>query len=75
LSDNIDHTKAKVRSPQSNKICERYQLSFRKRLYETLDKLQFDLGEWLEYFKIMNEHIKGKMYYGRTPMQTLEDGK
>ena len=47
---------------------------FRKKLYTELDELQKDLDEWLEYYN--NERIhQGKMCCGRTPMDTLEDGK
>ena len=81
--NDIDHTKTKARSPQTNGICERfhktilqefYQVTFRKKLYETLDELQSDLDEWLEYYNNERTH-QGKMCCGRTPMQTLEDGK
>lgn len=81
--NDIDHTKTKARSPQTNGICERfhktilqefYQVTFRKTLYETLDELQSDLDEWLEYYNNERTH-QGKMCCGRTPMQTLEDGK
>ncbi len=50
----IDHTKTKAMSPQTNGICERfhktilnelYQITFRKKLYETLEELQADLDE------------------------------
>ena len=81
--NDIDHTRTKARSPQTNGICERfhktilqefYQITFRKKLYETLDELQSDLDEWLEYYNNERTH-QGKMCCGRTPMQTLEDGK
>ena len=81
--NDIDHTRTKARSPQTNGICERfhktilqefYQVTFRKKLYETLDELQSDLDEWLEYYNNERTH-QGKMCCGRTPMQTLEDGK
>lgn len=81
--NDIDHTKTKVRSPQTNGICERfhktilqefYQVTFRKRLYSNLSELQKDLDEWLEYYNNERTH-QGKMCCGRTPMETLEDGK
>ena len=52
----IDHTKTKVKSPQSNGICERfhqtvltefYRVTFRKKLYSDLDTLQKDLDEYI----------------------------
>ncbi len=81
--NDIDHTKTKVRSPQTNGICERfhktilqefYQVTFRKKLYSELNELQKDLDEWLGYYNNERTH-QGKMCCGRTPMDTLEDGK
>lgn len=82
LSD-IDHTKTKAMSPQTNGICERfhktilqefYQVTFRKKLYGDIDTLQSDLDEWLHYYNNVRTH-QGKMCCGRTPMETLLDGK
>ena len=36
--------------------------------------LQSDLDEWLHYYNNERTH-QGKMYCGRTPMETLTDGK
>jgi hypothetical protein len=36
--------------------------------------LQADLDEWLEYYNRERTH-QGKMYCGRTPWDTLIDGK
>jgi transposase InsO family protein len=80
--NDIDHTKTKVKSPQTNGICERfhktvlqefYQVTFRKKLYGSLEELQEDLDAWLiEY----NEHRthQGKMCCGRTPLETFNAG-
>jgi transposase InsO family protein len=79
----IDHTKTKARHPQTNGICERfhktilnefYQIVFRKKIYETLDELQKDLDDWLHYYNHERTH-QGKMCCGRTPIETLLDGK
>lgn len=79
----IEHTKTKARSPQTNGICERfhktilqefYQVAFRKKLYTSLDQLQADLDQWLEYYNNERTH-QGKMCNGRTPMQTLINAK
>jgi transposase InsO family protein len=52
--NDMDHSKAKVKNPQSNAICERFQktildefcrIAFRKRIYLTIDELQKDLDE------------------------------
>lgn len=81
--NNIDHTKTKTQSPQTNRICERfhktilqefYQVTFRKKLYNSLHELQKDLDEWLHYYNNKRTH-QGKMCCGRTPIQTLTDGK
>lgn len=81
--NDIDHTKTKAKSPQTNGICERfhrtilnefYQITFRKKIYRTLDELQADLDEWIKSYNHDRTH-QGKMCCGRTPMDTLEDGK
>lgn len=81
--NDIDHTKTKVKSPQTNGICERfhktilqefYQVTFRKKLYESIDSLQKDLDEWMEYYNDERTH-QGKTCCGRTPLETLLDGK
>lgn len=81
--NDIDHTKTKAQSPQTNGICERfhktilqefYQVTFRKKLYVTLEELQKDLDEWIKYYNNERTH-QGKMCCGRTPLETLLDGK
>ncbi|MCG8611663.1 MAG: IS481 family transposase [Pseudomonadales bacterium] len=79
----IEHTKAKARHPQANGICERfhktilqefYQPGLRRKIYSTLEELQKDLDDWLVYYNNERTH-QGKMCCGRTPMETLIDGK
>ena len=81
--NDIEHTKTKVRHPQTNGICERfhktilnefYQITFRKKVYTTLEDLQKDLDDWVSYYNKERTH-QGKMCCGRTPMETLLDGK
>ena len=81
--NDIDHTKTKAQSPQTNGICERfhktilqefYHVTFRNRLYVTLEELQKDLDEWIKYYNNERTH-QGKMCCGRTPLETLLDGK
>lgn len=81
--NDIEHTKTKARSPQTNGICERfhktvlqefYQVTFRKKIYTDLEMLQADLDQWLQYYNHERTH-QGKMCCGRTPLVTLEDGK
>ncbi|MDX2022033.1 MAG: IS481 family transposase [Deltaproteobacteria bacterium] len=80
--NDIDHTRTKVKSPQTNGICERfhrtilqefYQVAFRKKLYTALDDIQKDLDAWLFEYNVQRSH-QGKMCCGRTPMQTFDDG-
>jgi len=81
--NDIEHTKTKARRPQTNGICERfhktilqefYQVTFRKKIYKDIESLQADLDDWLKYYNHERTH-QGKMCCGRTPMDTLEDGK
>ena len=79
--EDIDHSKTRARSPQTNGICERfhktilqefYQVAFRKKVYNTLDELQADLDTWIEHYNCERTHT-GKYCFGKTPMQTLLD--
>ena len=79
----IEHTRTKARSPQTNGIVERfhktilnefYQVTFRKHVYSSIEQLQSDLDDWLEKFNTERTH-QGKMCCGRTPLETLIDGK
>ncbi len=79
--ENIDHTKTKIKSPQTNGICERfhktildefYRVVFRKKLYTALDELQADLDLWLMYYNEERPH-SGRYCYGKTPLQTFRD--
>lgn len=81
--NDIDHTKTKAYSPQTNGICERfhrtvkeefYEITFRKNLYTDLEALQADLDAWADSYNNDRCH-QGKMCCGRTPMQTLHDGR
>ena len=51
--EDIDHSRTKTKSPQTNGICERfhktvlnefYRVAFRKKVYRSIDELQTDLG-------------------------------
>ena len=79
----IDHTKTKVKHPQTNGICERFhktvlqefcQVTFRKNLYKTIEQLQADLDRWLLHYNTERTH-QGKMCCGRTPLETMIEGK
>ena len=77
--NDIDHTRTKAYSPQTDGICERfhktvkeefYEITFRKKVYSELDDLQADLDAWVEQYNQERTH-QGKMCCGRKPMQTL----
>ena len=79
--EDIDHTRTKAKSPQTNGICERfhktvldefYRVAFRKRLYRTIDELQADLDIWIREYNEVRTH-QGRWCFGKTPMQTFVD--
>lgn len=81
--ENIDHTKTKAKSPQTNGICERfhrtmleefYQVAFRKKLYGSLEELQADVDAWLAFYNGERPH-SGRYCYGKTPLQTFQESK
>lgn len=81
--ENIDHSKTRARSPQTNGICERfhktmknelYDIVFRKKIYHSLEQLQQDVDEWLKKYNEYRPH-SGSRCYGKTPMQTFNDAK
>lgn len=78
----VEHTRTKARHPQTNGCTERlnqiiqddfYRIAFRKKIYTTLDEIQFDLDE---YMKIYNESRtnQGKNCQGKTPADTFAEG-
>jgi transposase InsO family protein len=81
--ENIDHSKTKAKSPQTNGICERfhrtmldefYRVAFRKKLYHSLEELQADADEWIRQYNEERTH-SGRYCYGRTPMATFLEAK
>jgi transposase InsO family protein len=79
--ENIDHTRTKVKSPQTNGIVERfhktvlnefYRVAFRKKIYPSLVDLQADLDGWLREYTEERPH-QGRWCYGKTPRQTFVD--
>lgn len=81
--ENIDHSKTKARSPQTNGICERfhrtmkqefYDIAFRKKVYQSLEALQQDVNKWLRQYNEYRPH-SGKYCYGKTPWQTFLETK
>ena len=81
--EDIDHTRTKARSPQTNGICERfhrtvqdefYSIAFRKKIYNSIEELQKDLDQWIDHYNSERTHT-GKYCFGRTPMQTWLESK
>lgn len=79
--EDIDHTKTKAKSLQTNGICERfhrtileefYQIAFRKKIYRSLEELQRDLDDWIASYNTERPH-SGRYCYGKTPMETFND--
>jgi transposase InsO family protein len=79
--EDIEHSKTRAKSPQGNGICERfhktvldefYRVTFRKKVYNSLDELQQDLDTWLAEYNEQRPH-SGKYFYGKTPMQTFKE--
>jgi transposase InsO family protein len=79
--EDIDHTRTKTKSPQTNGICERfhrtvldefYRVAFRKKIYTSIEALQADLDTWVQQYNEVRSH-QGRWCYGKTPMQTFLD--
>ena len=81
--ENIDHTRTKAKSPQTNGIVERYhktmlnefyRIAFRKKIYATIGELQQDLDHWMAEYNEERPH-QGRYCFGKTPMQTFLDAR
>lgn len=81
--ENIDHSRTKTKSPQTNGIVERlhrtmldefYRVAFRKKIYGSIAELQADLDAWLEDYNLRRPH-QGRWCFGKTPMQTFLDAR
>ena len=79
--ENIDHTRTRAKSPQTNGIVERfhrtvlnefYRVAFRRKIYSGLEELQRDLDTWLREYNELRPH-QGRWCYGKTPRQTFVD--
>ncbi len=78
-AEEVDHTRTKTKSPQTNGIVERlhktmlhefYQVAFRKKVYRGIDELQRGLDAWFAEYNEIKPH-QGRWCYGKTPMQTF----
>jgi transposase InsO family protein len=79
--EDIDHSRTKTKSPQTNGIVERfhktvldefYRVAFRKRVYASVADLQADLDAWIRSYNEEREH-QGRWCFGKTPMRTFLD--
>ena len=79
--EDIDHSRTKTKSPQTNGIVERlhktmlnefYRIAFRKKLYASIGELQDDLDLWIKSYNEERPH-QGRWCFGKTPMQTFLD--
>src|SRR5262249_27328877 len=79
--EDIDHSRTKTKSPQTNGICERfhktalnelYRVASRKDEYRSTDELQADLEARSNGYNEARPH-QGRWCFGKTPMQTFLD--
>jgi transposase InsO family protein len=63
--EDIDHSRTKTKSPQTNGICERfhktvlnefYRVAFRKKIYRSIAELQEDLDAWIREYNPASQH-------------------
>jgi len=80
--NDIEHTRTKIRRPQTNGSVERlnqtiedefYQVAFRKKLYPSLEEVQADLDLFMAAYNAQRTN-QGRYCQGRTPLQTFHDG-
>ena len=81
--EDIEHTRTKAKSPQTNGICEGfhqtiqnefYATAFRRKIYTSLEQLQKDVDDWVHSYNHDRTH-SGKHCFGKTPWQTFLDSK
>ena len=79
----IKHRKTKVAMPQTNGFVERFNRTaldeffreaFRKKLYTSVNEIQVDLDQWLEYYNHERPH-QGYRNMGRRHIDTIKEGK
>jgi transposase InsO family protein len=79
--EDIDHSRTKTKSPQTNGIVERfhrtvlnefYRIAFRRKIYRSIEELQVDLDSWIASYNEQRPH-QGRWCFGKTPMQTFLD--
>jgi len=80
--NDIEHTRTRVRRPQTNGSVERlnqiiqdefYAVAFRKKLYRSIEEIQEDLDDFMTEYNASRTN-EGRYCQGRTPLQTFIDG-
>ena len=78
--EDIDHSRTKTKSPQTNGICERfhktvqnefYRIAFRKKMYRSIDELQGSISICGFANTMTRDHIRWCL--GKPPMQRFLD--
>jgi transposase InsO family protein len=81
--EDIEHSRTKTKSPQTNGIVERfhktmlnefYRVALRKKIYRSLAELLLDLVTWVDDYNTARPH-QGRWCFGKTPAQTFADSK
>jgi hypothetical protein len=78
LSD-IEHRRTKIRTPRTNGFVERFhrtvldeffRVKLRTTFYQSVEALQSDLDEWLQFYNEERPHL-GYRNMGRRPIETI----
>lgn len=81
--EDIEHTRTKAYSPQTNGISERfhktmknecYDVMFRRKIYLSLEEIQQDIDKSLVFYNRERPH-SGRYCYGKTPWETWVPSK
>ena len=82
--NDLEHTQAQARHPQTSGLCERfhktilqefYQLAFRKKLYLALQELQADLEAWIRYHTSYHTSYYNSYYTSYYSSERTQQGK
>lgn len=76
----IEHRRTRVRTPRTNGFVERFNrtvkdeffaVTFRQKMYSSLEELQADLDAWLIHYNYERPHL-GYRNHGRRPFDTVQ---
>lgn len=79
--NDVEHRRTKVKSPRTNGFVERFnrtvlneffRIAFRKKFYESVESLQEDFDEWLNYYNNERTH-QGYRNMGKRPIDTIKE--